>query len=262
MNQRQRPAAFVPAAGLGLLLLTALPGCLPSEPAEPTPSPDGGTTVAHSTTMSTTELNCDGAATQDRQVVPPPCEVMACWHQPAELVAAVEFVRVGREEGLEEYVRIEPDGAYEVMIVQDGEIVEQYESVLTPAAVAELAGLLHDWETDAQAITFLSDDPSPLRGEGRVRGEDAATSTLPQPLPEREGGSGADTTKGGESGTDSASQECSFSCGRYEITYAGRTCGWPAACAVVPRALKCVVLKVIDGAALERGCVRLEFLDR
>lgn len=210
MYQKQGLAAFVPAAGLGLLLLTGLAGCLPSEPVESTPSPDGGTAVTRSST-TVAEMNCDGAATEDWQVVPPPCEVMACWHQPAELVSAVEFVRVGREEGLEERVRIEPDGVYQVTIVQNGEVVEQYDGVLTPAAVAELAGLLHDWETDARAIT---------------------------------------------------PQDCPFWCGRYEITYAGQTCGWPAGCAYVPRALKCVVLKVIDRTALDRGCVRLEFLDR
>lgn len=211
MDRMKRLGALVAAAVASSLLLTGLAGCLPSEPAESTPSSDGVTAVTRSSTTAA-KLNCDGAATADDwQVVPPPCEVMACWHQPAELVSAVEFVRVGREEGLEEHVRIEPDGAYDVMIVQNGEIVEQYEGVLAPAAVAELAGLLHDWETDARAIT---------------------------------------------------PQDCPFWCGRYEITYAGQTCGWPAGCAYVPRALKCVVLKVIDRTALDRGCVRLEFLDR
>lgn len=210
-DRMKRLPAVVTAAGLGLLLFSALPGCLPSKPEESTPSPDGGTAVAHSSTTSTDELNCDGAAPEDWQVVPPPCEVMACWHQPAELATAVEFVRLGREDGLEERVRIEPDGAYEVTIVQDGEVVEQYDGVLTPAAVAELAGLLHDWDTNAGAV-------------------------MPQ--------------------------ECPFWCGRYEITYASQTCGWPAGCAIVPRTLKCVVLKVIEHTALYEGCVRLEFLDR
>ena len=186
----RRHTVYAPScAALGLLMLLGALGCLPIEPDKASGPP----------------------LAAEWGVVPAPCEVMACWHQPTELVTAVEFVRVGREEGLEEYVRIGPDGAYEVMIVQDGEIVERYEGVLAPAAVAELAGLLHDWETDAQAITV---------------------------------------------------QECPFACGVYEITYAGRTCAWPAGCALVPRALKCVVLKVIDGAPLDRGCVRLEFPDR
>lgn len=125
MDRMKRLPPVVPAAGLGLPLLTALAGCLPSEPAESRPSPDGGTAVAHSTNTSITELNCDGEAAEDWQVVPPPCEVMASSHQPAGLVTALEFVRLGREDALEERVWIEPDGAYDVMIVQDGEVVQQ-----------------------------------------------------------------------------------------------------------------------------------------
>lgn len=212
MDRMKRLSAVVALAGLGLALLAGLAGCLLSEPADSKIPSDGGTTVTRSSTTAA-ELNCDRANPEDWQVVPPPCEVVACWHQPAELVSAVEFVRVGREEGIEEHVRIEPDGAYEVTIVQSGEIVEQYEGVLAPATVAELAGLLYDWETDAEAVT---------------------------------------------------SQDCPFPCGRYEITYASRTCGWPAGCAIVPRALKCAARRVMENTALDLDsvCVRMEFLDR
>ncbi len=203
MGRRHRLLPSVRCVVFGFLVLVGLGACLPNEP------PDNSGVLQPKPMV---KPDCNNANPEDWQVVPPPCEVMACWHQPAELVSPIEFVRVGREEGLEEHVRIEPDGAYDVTIVQNGEIVEQYDGVLTPAAVAELAGLLHDWETDAGAI---------------------------------------------------APQDCPFWCGQYEITYAGRTCGWPG-CAVVPRALKCVARRVMENTSLDLDsvCVRLEFLDR
>lgn len=214
--------------GAASLLLAGLTGCLPNEP------PDNPGVVQPKTIV---KLDCNNANPEDWQVVPPPCEVVACWHQPAELVSAVEFVRFGREDGLEEHVRIEPDGAYEVMIVQNGEIVEQYEGVLAPAAVAELAGLLYDWDTDAEAIT-PQECPFPCGRYGARPLQTDAGAITPQ--------------------------DCPSSCGRYEITYAGRDCGWPAGCAVVPRALKCVARRVMENTALDLDsvCVRLEFLDR